>query len=159
MTLNTRDRSVLFESLSKLADPEAVDAMLAHFPTRDVDEPLTRDYLDSRLIEFREEIRLAILTEFRAFDAKLASLDAKLTSEIGSLRQDMTSEVGSLDAKIGSLRQDMTAEIGTLRQDMAAEIGTLRGDLDAKLHRSLQWTVATMIALATVMTAVVMIFS
>ena len=40
MTLNTRDRSILFESLSKLADPEAVDAMLAHFPTRAVDEPL-----------------------------------------------------------------------------------------------------------------------
>ncbi len=130
MRLNTRDRSVLFESLSKLADPEAVDAMLAHFPTREVDEPLTRDYLDSRLTEFREEIRVTLLTEFRAFDAKLASLDAKLT-----------------------------AEIGTLRQDMTAEIGTLRGDLDAKLHRSLQWTVATMIALATVMTAVVMIFS
>ena len=117
MTLNTRDRSVLFESLSKLADPEAVDAMLAHFPTRDVDEPLTRDYLDSRLIEFREEVRLAILTEFRAFDAKLASLDARLTSEIGSLRQYM----------------------------------------EAQFRRSLQWTVATMIALATVITAVMMI--
>jgi len=114
MTLNTRDRSVLFESLSKLADPEAVDAMLAHFPTREVDEPLTRDYLDSRLIEFREEIRVTLVTEFRAFDTKLASL-----------------------------RQDMTSEIGSLRQD-----------LDARLLRSLQWTVGTMIALAAVIIAV-----
>jgi len=131
MTLNTRDRSVLFESLSKLADPEAVDAMLAHFPTREVDEPLTRDYLDSRLTEFREEIRLTLLTEFRAFDAKLASLDGRLTSEIGAL-----------DAKIGSLRQDMTTEIGSLRQEM-----------EAQFRRSLQWTVRTMIALATLIVA------
>ncbi len=139
MTLNTRDRSVLFESLSKLADPEAVDAMLAHFPTREVDEPLTRDYLDSRLIEFREEIRLTLVTEFRAFDAKLASLDARLTSEIGSLDARLTSEIGSVDARL-------TSEIGSLRQDM-----------EAQFRRSLQWTVATMIALATVITAVMMI--
>jgi len=103
MTLNTRDRSVLFESLSKLADPEAVDAMLAHFPAREVDEPLTRDYLDSRLIEFREEIRLTLVTEFRSFDTKITSL---------------------------------------------------RQDLDDRLLRSLQWTVGTMIALATVIVAV-----
>lgn len=64
----------------------AVDVTLAHFPTRDVDEPLTRDHLDSRLTEFREEIRVTLLTEFGAFDAKLASLDAKLTSETGALR-------------------------------------------------------------------------
>ena len=132
MTLNTRDRSVLFESLSKFADPEAVDAMLAHFPTRDIDEPITRDYLDAKLVEFREEIRVTIVTEFRSFDAK-----------IGSLRQDMTAGLGSLDAKIGSLRGDMTTEIGLLRVD-----------LEAKLHRSLQWTVGTMIALATVIVAV-----
>jgi len=125
--------------------------MLAHFPTRDVDEPLTRDYLDSRLIEFREEIRVTLVSEFRAFDRKLASL-----------RQDMTSEIGSLDARIGSLRQDMTSEIGSLdakigslRQDMTSEIGLLRQDLDARLLRSLQWTVGTMIALATVIIAVV----
>ena len=131
MTLNTRDRSILFESLSKLADPEAVDAMLAHFPTRDVDEPLTRDYLDSRLIEFREEIRLAILTEFRAFDAK-----------IGSLRQDMTTGFGELDAKVGSIRGELDSKIGSLRQDM-----------EAQFRRSLQWTVATLIALATLIVA------
>ena len=142
--------------------------MLAHFPTRDVDEPLTRDYLDSRLIEFREEIRVTLVSEFRAFDTKLASLRQDMTSEIGSLdarigslRQDMTSEIGSLDARIGSLRQDMTSEIGSLdakigslRQDMTSEIGSLRQDLDAGLLRSLQWTVGTMIALATVIVAV-----
>ena len=111
MTLNTRDRSVLFESLSKLADPEAVDAMLAHFPTRDVDEPLTRDYLDSRLIEFREEIRLTLVTEFRAFDAELASVDARLTAEIGAV-----------DAKIGSLRQEMGAHF---RRSLRWTVGTM----------------------------------
>lgn len=58
------------------------------------------------------------MTEFGAFDAKVASLDAELTSEIGVLRRD----------------------------------------LDARLHRSLQRTLATTVALATVMTAVVMIF-
>jgi len=142
MTLNTRDRSVLFESLSKLADPEAVDAMLAHFPTRDVDEPLTRDYLDSRLIEFREEIRLAILTEFRAFDAKFASFRQEMTNEIGTLRGELDSKIdskiGSLDAKIGSV----DAKIGSLRQEM-----------EVQFRRSLQWTVRTMIALAALIVA------
>ena len=142
MTLNTRDRSVLFESLSKLADPEAVDAMLAHFPTRDVDEPLTRDYLDSRLIEFREEIRLAILAEFRAFDAKFASFRQEMTNEIGTLRGELDSKIdskiGSLDAKIGSV----DAKIGSLRQEM-----------EVQFRRSLQWTVRTMIALAALIVA------
>ena len=129
MTLNTRDRSVLFESLSKLADPEAVDAMLAHFPTREVDEPLTRDYLDSRLTEFREEIRVTLLTEFRAFDAKLGAFDAKL---------------GAFDAKLESVRQEMSGEMAMLRRDV-----------EAKLLRSLQWTVGTMLTLAAIVIAVV----
>lgn len=125
MALNTRDRSVLFVSMSKFADPEAVDAMLAHFPTRDVDEPLTSDSLDSRLIEFREELRFTLLTEFRAFDVTF-----------GELRQEM-------DAKLGALRQDLEGKLRRSSQWTGATmltvvtvrlphgIGTPRG----RLHR------------------------
>ena len=69
--------------------------------------------------------RVALVTEFRAFEEKIGSVDAK---------------------------------IGSLRTDVAAEIGSLRVEMEAKFRRSLQWTVGTMIALAMVISTLVVVF-
>ncbi len=56
MALTHKHRSALYEGLSGIVDEEAVDEMLAYFPTRDGDEPISRDFLRAEMSDLRAEM-------------------------------------------------------------------------------------------------------
>lgn len=56
MALTERSRSALYLGLSDLIDEQAVQEMLTYFPARDVEEPVTKEYLRAELAEVRVEI-------------------------------------------------------------------------------------------------------
>ncbi len=60
MALSERSRSALYQALSRTVEEEAVAEMLAHFPARDVEEPVTREHLDRRVAELRGELHAEI---------------------------------------------------------------------------------------------------
>lgn len=60
MALSERSRSALYQALSRTIEEEAVAEMLAHFPARDVDEPVTREHLDRRIAELRGELHAEV---------------------------------------------------------------------------------------------------
>ena len=58
MALTERSRSALYQGLSVVvADEQAVEEMLSYFPARDVEEPVTKEFLRAELAEFRAEFR------------------------------------------------------------------------------------------------------
>lgn len=61
MSLTERSRHKLYETFTDLIDDEkAVEEMLSYFPARDVEEPVTKDFLRAELGELRAEMHSEI---------------------------------------------------------------------------------------------------
>ena len=56
MALSTRHRSSIFQSLSPLIGEEETEAMLSQFPARDLDEPVTKEFVRAEIADVRAEI-------------------------------------------------------------------------------------------------------
>ena len=97
MPLTERSRHKLYETFTALIDDEtAVQEMLSYFPARDVEEPVTKDFL-----------RAELQTEIGAVRLEVGELRAELHAEIGALRTEMHTEIGAVRAEIGDLRAEM----------------------------------------------------
>ncbi len=147
MALSERSRSVLYHGFMSVVDDEqAVQEMMAFFPARDVEEPVTRDFLHAELAGLRiemAEFRTDIRTEMDAFRTEMRS-------EMDAFRTEIRTEMQS---EIGSLRTEMQSEIGSLRTEMQSEIGSLR----TEMHRLFGWNAALLVSLAAVIVAAVRI--
>ncbi len=67
MALTERNRSALYQGLSTIADEEAVQEMLSYFPARDVEEPVTKEFLRAELSGVESSIR----TDMSAIELRL----------------------------------------------------------------------------------------
>jgi hypothetical protein len=86
MPLTERSRHKLYETFTALIDDEtAVQEMLSYFPARDVEEPVTKDFLRAELQTEIGAVRL----------------------EVGELRAELRTEIGAVRAEIGGLRTEM----------------------------------------------------
>lgn len=83
MTLSERSRSALYQGLAAIIDDqEAVQEMLSQFPSRDVDEYVTKDFLRAEMTEFRSGMR-----------ADMAALRSEMRSDMASLRLELHTEL------------------------------------------------------------------
>ena len=97
MPMTERSRHKLYETFTALIDDEtAVQEMLSYFPARDVEEPVTKDFL-----------RAELQSEVGAVRLEVGELRAELHAEIGALRTEMHTEIGAVRAEIGDLRAEM----------------------------------------------------
>jgi HAMP domain-containing protein len=97
MPLTERSRHKLYETFTALIDDEtAVQEMLSYFPARDVEEPVTKDFL-----------RAELQSEVGAVRLEVGELRAELHTEIGALRTEMHTEIGAVRAEIGDLRAEV----------------------------------------------------
>jgi vacuolar-type H+-ATPase subunit I/STV1 len=95
--MTERSRHKLYETFTALIDDEtAVQEMLSYFPARDVEEPVTKDFL-----------RAELQSEVGAVRHEVGELRAELHTEIGALRTEMHTEIGAVRAEIGDLRAEM----------------------------------------------------
>ena len=75
MALTQRSRTALYQGLTQLIqDDQAVEEMLSYFPSRDVEEPVTKEFVRAELAALRAE-----MAEFRG----------ELHTELGGLRAEM----------------------------------------------------------------------
>lgn len=129
MALSERSRSVLYHGfMSVVEDEQAVQEMMAFFPARDVEEPVTRDFLHAELAGLRIE-----MAEFRT----------DIRTEMDAFRTEMRSEMDAFRTEI--------------RTEMQSEIGSLRTELRAEIHRVFGWNAALLVSLAAVIVAAVRI--
>ena len=78
MALLEKHRSVIYAHLVEHVGEEAAEAMLAQFPSRDLDEPVTKEFVA----------------------LQIAGLRAELHQEIGLLRTEMHQELGLLRTEL-----------------------------------------------------------
>ena len=74
IALTNKSRTAIYNALTDIIEEEALEEMLTNFPAREVDEPVTRDFLDARIAEI--DVRMAQM-ETRIN----ATLDQLLTSQ------------------------------------------------------------------------------
>jgi hypothetical protein len=80
MALSASSRSTLYQTFSPLLGEKATEEMLANFPARDVEEPVTKEHLDRRIAEVQTSI-----AEFRG----------EMRTELAHVRRDMSEEFRS----------------------------------------------------------------
>lgn len=93
MAMTERSRHKLFETFSGLVgDEQAVEEMLSHFLARDVEEPVTKDFLRAEIIGVRAEtaeLRADMHEEFRKVRAETAELREDMREEFAKVRAEM----------------------------------------------------------------------
>jgi hypothetical protein len=55
VAISEKSRSSLYQALSPIAGEEAVGEMLSYFPSRDIDEPVTKEFLRAEMATLRAE--------------------------------------------------------------------------------------------------------
>jgi hypothetical protein len=56
VTLTAKHRSSIYRTLAPLLGEEEAEALLAEFPARDLDGPVTKEFLRAELAELRSEM-------------------------------------------------------------------------------------------------------
>ena len=82
MALTQRSRTALYQGLTQLIqDDQAVEEMLSYFPSRDVEEPVTKEFVRAEIADVRAEIA--------GVRAEMAEMRADLQTELHDLRAEM----------------------------------------------------------------------
>lgn len=127
MALSERSRSVLYQGfMSVVEDEQAVQEMMGYFPARDLDDPVTRDFLHAELSGMRTEI---------------ATFTGEMRSEMASFKDEIRSEMASFKDEI---RDELTSQLEAMRTEFRTE-----------LHRVFGWNLAAFVSMAAVIVAAV----
>ena len=129
MALSTRHRSSIFQTLSPILGEEEAEAMLSQFPARDLDEPVTKEFVRAELADTRAELR-----------AELADTRAELRAEIADTRAELRAEIADLRTEVSDLRGEVRSEIGLVR----AEIAQLEARINDRFREQTMWMAGTM---------------
>ena len=152
MALSERSRSVLYHGFMSVVDDEAaVQEMMAFFPARDLEEPVTRDHLHAELADLRIEMA-ELRTEFAEFRTDMRSeMDEfrnEIRTEMDAFRTDMRSEMDAF-------RNEIRTEMDAFRTDIRTELGTMRTEFRSELHKVFGWNLAAFVSMAAVIVAAV----
>ena len=88
MPLSQKHRSTIYQKLEPILGEEEAEALLSQFPARALDEPVTKEFVQAELAEFRTEFRGEI---------------ADLRTEIGELRTELRGEIADLRVEMHQL--------------------------------------------------------
>lgn len=95
MALSASSRSTLYQKFSPLLGEKATEEMLANFPARDVEEPVTKEHLDLRMAH--------VDTRFAELDTKLAELRLTISEEFRHQQRWIIGVGIALAAAMGAL--------------------------------------------------------
>ncbi len=97
MALTQRHRSSIFGALAPIMGEEEAEALLSQFPTHDLEQPVTKEFVRAELAVTRAEIQ-----------AEIGALRTELHDEIGALRTELHDEIGALRVEMHQLVQRQT---------------------------------------------------
>lgn len=107
MALTEKSRSALYLGLTELiADEQAVQEMLSYFPARDVEEPVTKEFLRAEMAVLRAE-----MADLRT---EMAEFRTEMRTEMADFRTEMRTEMADFRTEMErNLRSLQTWTIGT----------------------------------------------
>ncbi len=139
MVLSEKARSELYTGFAPIVGDEAASQMLSCFPTREADEPITKEFLRAELLATRMELR----DEIRA-------VDTALRDEIRAGDTALRDEIRAGDT---ALRDEIRAGDTALRDEIRAGDTALRDEMRSMFH----WMMGTMITLTGLLASVVVV--
>ena len=74
MAISEKSRSALYQGLVPIAGEEAVGEMLSYFPSRDVDEPVSKELLRAEIADLRSEMHRSLNILFGALSATMVGV-------------------------------------------------------------------------------------
>lgn len=104
MSLSQKSRTAIYEALANLGtDPDAVEELLSQFPSRDLDEPVTKEFLRAESATLRGEV---------------ADSAAQLRAEMAELRTEMHVGFADIRTEMHQGFQRMTLSLAALMVSM-----------------------------------------
>ena len=82
MALTEKSRSALYQGLTTIADEQAVQEMLSYFPARDVEEPVTKEFLRAELSDVEHSIRTDMSAMEAGIRSDMTAMEIRLTDKI-----------------------------------------------------------------------------
>ncbi len=100
MALTEKSRSALYQGLTTIIDnQQAVEEMLSYFPTRDVEEPVTKEFLRAEMNDLRVEMS-DLRVEMSDLRTEMASMEIRI--------------IDRMDTKLDALDQKFDAKFDRL---------------------------------------------
>lgn len=90
MALSQKDRTTIYTGLHPILGEEATEALLSHFPARDLDEPVTKEFVRAEIAGFRAEMH----AEIAGLRGEMTGLRGEMYAEIAALELRMKEYVG-----------------------------------------------------------------
>jgi hypothetical protein len=111
MAISEKSRSALYQGLVPIAGEDAVGEMLSYFPARDVEEPVTKEFLNAELAGIRTEIA-DLRTEVRT---GLADLRTESRTGLAGLRTETQTGLADLRTEMHKLaNRSLVTLVGVL---------------------------------------------
>ncbi len=98
MALTEKSRSALYQGLTTIIGDQAVEEMLSYFPARDVEEPVTKEFLRAEMNDLRVEMS-DLRTELASMEIRVID---RMDTKLDALDQKLTSKIDALDQKFGA---------------------------------------------------------
>jgi hypothetical protein len=136
MSLSQKSRTAIYEALSRVGtDPAAVEEFLSHFPSQDLDEPVTKEF----------------------HRAETATLRAEMADSAAQLRTEMADSAAQLRTEMADLRTELRGEMAELRTEMHVGFADIRTEMHQGFQRMTLSLAALMVSMTGVMVAAVTI--
>ncbi len=168
--LQEKHRNTVCNAFVPLLGEEVTEAVLSHFPARDVEESVTREHLDRRLAEqnagidaqlivIRADIDQRFTEQNAGIDARLiairADIDQRFTEQNAGIDRRFEAQNAEFDRKLDALRaefnsklDDLRSEVVELRLDVGRQINELRVDVAHQIAAESDKTFHRMLTLA-----------
>ena len=160
--MSHKSRSVLHRSFTELTHNEgAVEEMLSYFPTRDEDEPASKEFIGSRIsgLEVELEARFAqIDARFAQINARFVKLEGQMEARFAQTDSRFAKLEGQMEVRFAKLEGQMEARFAQvearfsgLETRMAEAETRLMVFMHEEIRSSMRWTIAMVFSLAVVL--------
>ncbi len=141
MSLSQKSRTAIYQGLSDvITDPEAVEELLSHFPARDLDEPVTKEFHRAETASLRVEMA-----------ESAAQLRTDLADSAAQLRTDLADSAAQLRTELADSAAQLRTEMAELRTEMHVGFADIR----TEMHQGFQRMTLSLAALMVSMTGIV----
>ena len=93
MALTEKSRSALYQGLSTIADEQAVQEMLSYFPARDVEEPVTKEFLRAELSDVEHSIRSDMSAMETGIRADMSAMETGIRADMSAMELRLTERI------------------------------------------------------------------
>ena len=120
MALTAKHRSSIYQNIAPIIGEEEAGALLDQFPSRDLDEPVTKDFVRADVNEVRSEMSAGF---------------AEVHVEFAAVRSEMSAGFAEVRVEVNEVRSEMSAGFAEVR----VETTQLRVELLEKLSDQFRW--------------------